>query len=127
MLADDRELSQAELIRDLDRKPQRLQSGRVVLRPTVCPEMHDGLEVNFLDLYIGTRYEPPVRDAGSSGYVTVVSGILQVETDGQYFRLEERDTLCFRADHAFALENAISAVTHLLLFYQAAAPGGGTI
>jgi hypothetical protein len=107
-----------KLIRDLDHKPIRVQNGRVVLRRVVTTEDGTGLEINFLDLHIGTSYTPELRASGTLGYVTVLSGSIDLTAESQMFHLESRDSMRFRADLPHSLDNPTNAASHMLLIFQ---------
>ena len=106
------------LSRELDNKPQRMESGKVVLRPSFPYDDATRQESFFLDLYIMGRYAPEPAVPGCVCHATVISGTVRIRAEGQEFTLMERDALRFAADREYYLENATNATARLVLMYQ---------
>lgn len=106
------------LYREVDTKPQRLDAGKVVLRPNFFYDDVTRLESFFLDLYISAHYAPEPSVPGCVCYATVLSGSVSLQTEGKTFRLIERDALRLAADLPYQFENMTNSTARLLLVYQ---------
>lgn len=106
------------LSRELDTKPERLDGGKAVLRPSFPYDGTTRQETFFLDLYISARYAPEVSLPGCVCHATVLSGTVQLMAEDQQFQLLERDALRFAADRPYRLENMSNSTARLLLAYQ---------
>ena len=106
------------LSRELDTKPERLDGGKAVLRPSFPYDGTTRQETCFLDLYISARYAPEVSLPGCVCHATVLSGTVQLMAEDQQFQLLERDALRFAADRPYRLENMSNSTARLLLAYQ---------
>ncbi|SFP20331.1 transcriptional regulator, XRE family with cupin sensor [Oscillibacter sp. PC13] len=106
------------LVRELDTKPQRLDGGKVVLRPSFPYDESTRQESFFLDLYISARYEPEVSMPGCICHATVLSGTVQLVAEEQKLQLLERDALRFAADRSYWFENMSNTTARLLLGYR---------
>ncbi len=107
------------LSRELDNKPQRLDGGKVSLRPSFSFDPITKIETFFLDLYISGRYAPEVSVPGCVCWATVLSGTVDLTAEGgESCRLLERDALRFAADQPYSFENQANATARLLLIYQ---------
>ena len=99
-------------------KPQRFDGGKAVLRENFPYDDVTRIESQFLDLYISAQYTPEPSVPGCICYVTVMSGTVTVNVDGQEIRLLERDALRFAADRPYRFINMTNATGRLLLLYQ---------
>ncbi len=106
------------LVREMDTKPERLDGGKTVLRPSFPYDGTCREESFFLDLYISARYEPAVNVPGSVCRATVLSGSVELTAEGETFRLLERDALRFAADRPFCFANQSNTTARLLLCYR---------
>lgn len=106
------------LVRELDTKPQRLDGGKVVLRPSFPYDESTRQESFFLDLYISARYAPEVSMPGCICHATVLSGTVQLMAEEQKLQLLERDALRFAADRPYWFENMSNTTARLLLGYR---------
>lgn len=106
------------LVRELDTKPNRLDGGKAVLRPSFPYDETTRQESFFLDLYISARYVPAVSVPGCVCHATVLSGTVQLKAEEQDFQLLERDALRFAADRPYSFENMSNATARLLLGYR---------
>ena len=106
------------LFREVDTKPQRLDSGKAVLRENFPYDDVTRLESYFLDLYISARYIPEPSVPGCVCYLTVLSGTATLVAEDETFRLLERDALRFAADRPYHFENMTNSTARVLLVYQ---------
>ncbi|WP_295582885.1 helix-turn-helix transcriptional regulator [uncultured Oscillibacter sp.] len=106
------------LSRELDNKPQRLDGGKAVLRPSFSYDDTTRQETFFLDLYISARYAPEPSVPGCVCHATLLAGTVALNAEGQAFQLLERDALRFAADRPYFFENMTNATARLLLIYQ---------
>ena len=103
---------------ELTTKPQRLDGGKVVLRPSMPYDDVTRQESFFLDMYISGRYAPEPSQPGCLCHLTVISGTIEVTAEGQTFRLLERDAIRFAADQTWSLSNQTNSTARLLLSYR---------
>lgn len=99
-------------------KPVRLDAGKVVLRQNFPYDAVTRLESYFLDMYISARHEPEPSVPGCICHVTVMSGTVTLQAEGQSFRLLERDAIRFAADQPYRFENMTNSTARLMLVYQ---------
>ena len=103
---------------ELSTKPQRLDGGKVVLRPSLPYDDVTRQENFFLDMYISGRYEPAPGMPGCLCHLTVLSGTVDLKAEGETFRLLERDAIRFAADQPWSLSNQTNSTARLLLSYR---------
>ena len=118
ILLENDEFETLALFREVDTKPQRVDSGKVVLRENFPYDDVTRLESYFLDLYISARYTPEPSVPGCVCYMTVLSGTATLVAEEETFRLIERDALRFAADRPYHFENMTNATVRVLLMYQ---------
>lgn len=106
------------LSRELDNKPARLDSGKVILRQSMYYDEFTRMETCFTDIYISGCYAPESSVAGCVCTATVISGTAWLSTGGETYLLQERDALRFAADQTWEIRNQGNAVTRLLLIRQ---------
>ena len=106
------------LVRELDTKPERLDGGKAVLRPSFPYDETTRREDFFLDLYISAKYRPAPSVPGCICHAVVLSGTVQLQAEGEDFRLLERDALRFAADRPYGFENMSNATARLFLSYR---------
>ena len=84
-----------EQLRGVDTVGQRLNGGKVI-RYVLFPYDYVAMsESAQLDIFISGSYDAPDQIPGTRVYLTVLSGSLEVETDGEIFNMESRDCLVF--------------------------------
>lgn len=105
------------LSREQDNKPQRMDGGKVLLRPSFPYDDRTRMETFFLDLYISACYAPPPSVPGCVCHATVISGTVNLTVDGALHQLMERDALRFAADRPYTIQN-LSNTGRLVLVYQ---------
>lgn len=106
------------LSREVDNTPQRLDGGKVLLRPSFPYDETTRQESFFLDLYISAHYHPEVSVTGCICHATVISGTALLTAEDEEFQLLERDALRFAADRPYRFENMTNSTARLLLCYQ---------
>ena len=106
------------LSRELDNKPQRLDSGKALLRRSVPYDDATRQESFCLDRYISAKYEPEPSVPGCVCHATVMSGTVSLTAEDQPFQLLERDALRFAAYRPYHFVNVTNSTARLLLVYQ---------
>ena len=104
--------------RELDNKPVRLDAGKAVLRPSFPYDDVTRQESYFLDLYISAKYQPEPSVPGCICHLTVLSGTVSLEAEGETYQLLERDAIRFAADRPWRMENMTNSTARMLLAYQ---------
>ena len=107
-----------QVARELDTKPTRLDGGKAVLRPSFPYDDVTRQESFFLDLYISAKYRPEPSVPGCICHLTVLSGTVSLEAEGETFQLLERDAIRFAADRPWKMENMTNATARMLLAFQ---------
>lgn len=66
------------------------------------------------------EYRSEAHQSGVTEYVTVMSGQLALEVDGETYRLEEHDSIRFKGDrpHKYANPSSSLTVLHFVISYQ---------
>lgn len=104
--------------RELDNRADRLDSGRVVFRPSMTYELATGLESAFLDVYVNGSYHAEPSVTGTLCTVTMISGTGLLTVEGESWTLMERDALRFAADRAWTLAGQGSCTARAYLLWQ---------
>ena len=104
--------------RELDTKPTRLDGGKALLRPSFPYDEVTHQESFFLDLYISGKYEPEPSVPGCICHLTVLSGTVSLEAEGETYQLLERDAIRFAADQPWRMENMTNSTARMLLAFQ---------
>ena len=103
---------------ELSTKPQRLDGGKVVLRPSLPYDDVTRQENFFLDMYISGQYAPAPGMPGCLCHLTVMAGTVDLTAEGEQFRLLERDAIRFDASQPWSLSNQTNSTARLLLSYR---------
>ncbi len=106
------------LARELDNTPARLDGGKAVLRQSFPYDEVTRQESYFLDLYISAKYEPELSVPGCLCHLTVLSGTVALEAEGESYQLLERDAIRFAADRPWRMENMTNATARMLLAFR---------
>ena len=106
------------LSREVDNRAERLDGGKVLLRPSSPYEEATRLETAFLDVYISGCYRPEPSVSGCVCTATVLSGTGLLTVEGETVPLQERDALRFAADQPWTLENQGNSTVRALLLWQ---------
>lgn len=102
----------------VDNRAERLDGGKVLLRPSIPYEEATRLETAFLDVYISGCYRPEPSVSGCVCTATVLSGTGLLTVEGETVPLQERDALRFAADQPWTLENQGNSTVRALLLWQ---------
>lgn len=97
-LLEHEEETPATLYRAVDCVGQRLYSGKVIRYPLFPFDPNSRSESHQLDIFITGEYEPQDKVPGSRVYLTVLSGTVEVEAEGEKFQLNQRDCLLLPGD-----------------------------
>ena len=95
----------AVLCRAVDVTGARLCGGKVIRYPLFPFDTDSRSESCQLDLFISAVYQSPDQIPGSRIYLTVLSGTLQVTTEGKAYLLESRDSLSFPGHSLYTYRN----------------------
>ncbi len=83
------------LHRGVDHVGQRLYGGKVIRYP-LCPyDVQSNAESCQLDIFISGAYESTDHIPGSRVYLTVLSGMVEVQVGEEKWKLDNRDCLVF--------------------------------
>lgn len=93
LLIENREEPPAELFRAVDTVSQRRCGGKVLIYRLFPFDLLSHSECVQLDIFISGSYDAPDLLPGSRVYITSLSGTVEVESQGQRYRLENRDCL----------------------------------
>ena len=83
------------LYRGVDHAGQRLCGGKVVCHRLFPYDADSGAESSQLDIFISGAYEGADRVPGSRVYLTVLSGMVEVQVGEEKWLLDSRDCLVF--------------------------------
>ncbi len=95
----------AVLYRAVDVTGERLYGGKVIRYPLFPFDTDEGSESNQLDIFISGSYHAPQQVPGSRVFITVLSGLVEVQCGGETFTLESRDSLSFSGNGAYCYIN----------------------
>lgn len=107
-----------ELSLMLERKPVRLDGGKVVRRPVFLFDSHSRMESCHVDIFISGRFAPEPQPPGCTAFLTVLSGSAKITVSGETHVLTEWDGIRFPADQPYQVENQSSSTVRLYLIYQ---------
>ena len=83
------------LHRSVDTVGQRLNGGKVIRYQLFPYDTESGAESCQMDIFISGAYEAEDQIPGSRVYLTVLSGMVEVQVGEEQWRLESRDSLAF--------------------------------
>lgn len=120
MLTEKREEMETVLYRGVDVLGQRLCGGKVIRYPLVPFDTDSRSESAQFDIFISGSYEPTDLIPGTRVYLTVLSGLLEVETDGQVYHMENRDSLVFPGSRPYRYVNKGNNTVRLMqrIYYK---------
>jgi len=118
VLLENDDFQSLQVVREQDTKPVRMDAGKTVLRPSFPYDDYTRQENFFLDLYISARYAPEPSVPGCVCYVTVISGTVEIQAEGELIRLMERDAIRFAADQPYEFTNMSHSAARMLLNYR---------
>ncbi|MGH7740995.1 MAG: helix-turn-helix domain-containing protein [Candidatus Eiseniibacteriota bacterium] len=95
-LVEPRVLPEVSVMRASERRHRRVQWGAVTLEPLTEPVHGAGISGQFLTLPAGREPALSHRHEGEE-WVTALSGVAEIQVDGQSFVLREGDSIHFRA------------------------------
>ena len=83
------------LYRSVDTVGQRLYGGKVIRYQLFPYDTDSGAESCQMDIFISGTYEAEDHIPGSRVYLTVLSGMVEVQVGEESVRMESRDSLMF--------------------------------
>ena len=86
------------LYRGVDRVGQRLFGGKVIRHSLFPYDVDSRAESCQLDIFISGAYESTDHIPGSRVYLTVLSGMVEVQAGEETYLLDSRDCLMFAGD-----------------------------
>lgn len=102
------------LYRAVDVSGRRLCGGKVIVYRLFPFDTGSRSESVQMDIFISGVYDAPDVIPGTWIYVTSLSGTLEVTTQGQTYRLENRDCLFFPGDAPYRYVNAGNNTVRLI-------------
>ncbi|MBQ0037674.1 MAG: helix-turn-helix transcriptional regulator [Clostridiales bacterium] len=105
MLVECREEPGVSVYRAVDVNGIRLCGGKVIRYPLFPFDTDSRSESCQMDIFISGSYQAPDQIPGSMVYVTVLSGFLELEIDGEEYRLESRDSISFPGSRPYIYRN----------------------
>lgn len=114
MLVESHEEPAVALFRAVDVNGLRLCAGKVIRYPLFPYDTESRSESTQMDIFISGSYAAPDQIPGSLVYVTVLSGYLELEVDGEEYRLESRDSLTFPGSRPYCYRNGGNNTVRLI-------------
>ena len=120
MLIENHEELPTTLYRGVDVIGQRLYGGKVIRYPLFPFDTDARSESVQLDIFISGSYEAQDLIPGTRVYLTVLSGSLEVESDGEIFQMESRDSLMFPGYRPYRYVNKGNTTVRLIerIYYK---------
>ena len=94
-LVENHQTESSKLYRAVDSNGIRLCGGKVIRYPLFPFDTGSRSESCQIDIFVSGVYAAPDRIPESLVYVTVLSGLLELEVDGKTYLLENRDSITF--------------------------------
>ena len=108
------------LHRGVDHVGQRLFGGKVIRYPLFPYDTDSRAESCQLDIFISGAYEAEDHIPGSRVYLTVISGMVEVQVGEEKWQLDNRDSLMFPGDQPRKYTNKGNTTVRLMerIMYQ---------
>lgn len=107
-----------EIVKTAEIQPL-LEDGGKVKNYSIFPDNENRrFAVYYLELDAGSYWESEPHLKGTTEFITIFAGRLEICADGQSFVVEKGESIRFRADTAHSYKNIgdESAVLHMILF-----------
>lgn len=101
------------LIRAEDTVPLIEDGGRYINRPAFPFQEDKQFETYRIEIKENGRLQAQPHLAGAEEYITVFAGAVEITADAEVFRLNQGDSLRFKADVPHAYKNVGSETAHL--------------
>ena len=97
-----------------------LENGGKVKNYSLFPDNENRrFAVYYLELDEGSYWESEPHLKGTSEFITIFAGEIEIYVDGQRFIVEKDESIRFKADtiHSYKNVGSGSAILHMILFY----------
>ena len=108
------------LYRSVDTVGQRLNGGKVIRYRLFPYDTDSRAESSQIDIFIAGAYEAEDHIPGSRVYLTVISGMVEVQVGEEKWQLDNRDSLAFPGDQPRKYTNKGNTTVRLMerIMYQ---------
>lgn len=114
LLMEDRGEPETVLHRGVDTPGERLCGGKVIRYHLFPFDTESRSESVQMDIFISGSYAAPDQIPGARVYVTVLTGTLKMEADGETYTMESRDSLAFSGSRPYRYTNAGNNTVRLM-------------
>lgn len=107
-----------EIVKTSEIQPLLEDDGKVKNYPIFPDDENRRFAVYYLELDAGSYWEAEPHLKGTTEFITVFTGKLEIYADGQRFAVEKGESIRFKADvsHSYRNIGEESAVLHMILF-----------
>lgn len=106
-----------EIVRTAEVQPLPEDAGRVRNYSIFPDDENRGFAVYYLEVDEGGYWESEPHLKGTTEFITVFLGCLEIQTNGQHFTVGARENIRFKADTAHSYRNTgkETAILHMIL------------
>ena len=107
-----------EIVKTSEIQPLLEDDGRVKNYPIFPDDENRRFAVYYLELDAGSYWESEPHLKGTTEFITIFAGKIEIYADGQSFIVEKGESIRFKADTAHSYKNigGESAILHMILF-----------
>lgn len=107
-----------ELVRTKEIQPILEDSGRVRNYSIFPDDENRRFAVYYLELEAGSYWESEPHLKGTTEFITIFQGVIEIHADGQRFTVEKDESIRFKADtlHSYRNTGNGTALLHMILF-----------
>ena len=110
--------SPCEIVKTHEIQPLLEDNGKVKNYPIFPDDENRRFAVYYLELDTGSYWESEPHLKGTTEFITVFTGKIEIHADGQSFIVEKGESIRFKADigHSYKNIGNESAILHMILF-----------
>ena len=107
-----------EIVKTAELQPLLEDSGRVKNYSIFPDDDHRRFAVYYLELEPGSHWESEPHLKGTTEFITIFAGQIEIDTDGQRFSVAQGESIRFQADRTHSYKNVgnEAAALHMILF-----------
>ena len=107
-----------EIVKTAEIQPLLEDGGKVKNYPLFPDDENRRFAVYYLELDVGSSWESEPHLRGTTEFITVFAGQIEICADGESFVVEKGESIRFKADvvHAYKNVGEEPAILHMILF-----------
>ncbi len=107
-----------EIVRTAEIQPILENNGKVKNYPLFPDDENRRFAVYYLELEPGSYWQSEPHLRGTTEFITVFGGTLEIETDDKHFTIPKGESIRFRGDaaHSYMNTGSETAILHMILY-----------